>query len=169
MDRSVMPHPEDEAGGLTDVVLRPLTVEDIPAILSILRESPEASLWSEQSLLDLLAQGVAWAAEYDRVVKGVLFGRAAADEFEILNLAVAKDSRRQGIARRLVQAAMEQARAAGAARTYLEVRASNQGAIDFYQQLGFAACGCRPHYYRHPAEDAVLMSLQPAKFPTEVG
>jgi ribosomal-protein-alanine acetyltransferase len=163
MDRPVMHQSGDAAGGLADVSLRSVSVEDIPAILSIFTESPEASLWSEQSLLDLLAQGIACVAEHDRVVKGVLIGRVAADEFEILNLAVARDARRHGIARRLVKAALEQARAAGAVRTYLEVRASNQGAIDFYQQLGFSACGRRPHYYRHPSEDAVLMSLRPGE------
>jgi len=134
-----------------------MSVQDVHAGLCILKESPEASLWSEKSLAESAAQGRSWVAECDRVVKGILIGRVAADEFEILNLAVALDARRQAIATLLVHAAMEHARAAGAVRTYLEVRASNHGAIAFYEQVGFVACGRRPHYYRHPTEDAILL------------
>jgi ribosomal-protein-alanine N-acetyltransferase len=146
-----------EGESLADLSFRLMSAEDIAAVFSILKESPEASLWSEQSLADSATQGNSWVAERARKVKGILIGRTAADEFEILNLAVAPNCRRQGIATRLVTAAMEHASAAGALRTYLEVRASNQDAIAFYERLGFAACGRRPHYYQHPTEDALLL------------
>lgn len=157
MDGSVIRESQKKAGSLTGVRLRLMSVQDVPAGLCILKESPEASLWSEESLAESATQGSSWVAEHDQVVKGILIGRVAADEFEILNLAVAVDTRRQDIATRLVNAAMEHARAAGAVRTYLEVRASNHGAIAFYEQLGFVACGRRQHYYRNPTEDAVLL------------
>jgi [ribosomal protein S18]-alanine N-acetyltransferase len=139
------------------VTVRRMSASDASAAHSILKESPESSIWSKESLLESVSQGIAWAAELDGRVAGILIGRVAADEFEILNLAVGKACRRRGIATQLVRSALEQVRAAGARRTYLEVRASNAGGIAFYERMGFRECGRRPNYYRDPLEDAVLL------------
>lgn len=152
--------PGKKAEGTSGVTVRPMSALDITASLSILEESPEAAQWSRESLLDTFSRGIAWAAEVDGRVAGILIGLVAADEFEILNLAVAKAHRRQGVATRLVGAALESARIAGALRTYLEVRASNQVAIAFYSQMGFRDSGRRVKYYRDPVEDAVLLALK---------
>jgi ribosomal-protein-alanine N-acetyltransferase len=136
-----------------------MSASDIAAVLFILEESPEAAMWSRDSLLEASSLGIAWTAEIGGLVAGTLIGRAAADEFEILNLAVAKAHRRRGVATRLVGAALESARAVGAAKTYLEVRASNEKAIALYSKLGFRILGRRTKYYRDPEEDAVLLVL----------
>lgn len=88
---------------------------------------------------------------------GYLVGRCAADEGEILNLAVEPSARRCGVATALWDAACEWFRGVGVSRVHLEVRASNVGAIGFYRRHGFAVEGRRPGYYRRPPEDAVLM------------
>jgi len=116
-------------------------------------------MWSRESLLESVSGGIAWAAELDGRVAGILIGQIAADEFEILNLAVGKACRRRGVATQLVRAAFENARSAGARQAYLEVRASNEGGIAFYTRMGFRICGRRPNYYRDPAEEAVLLVL----------
>ncbi len=141
------------------ITVRQMSPSDAPAGVAILKESPEASMWLEESLLESAAQGIAWLAECDGRAAGILVGRIAADEFEILNMAVAGDSRRRGVATRLTLAAIREAQAAGTTRTFLEVRASNQGGIAFYTRVGFRVCGQRANYYREPAEDAVLMVL----------
>jgi len=141
------------------VSVRRMFASDASAALSILRDSPEASVWSRESLLESVSGGVAWAADLDGRVVGILIGRVAADEFEILNLAVAIESRRRGVATQLVSAALEYARTSGARQAYLEVRVSNEGAIALYARLGFRICGQRPNYYRNPPEDAVLLAL----------
>jgi ribosomal-protein-alanine N-acetyltransferase len=141
------------------VTLRRMSAADVSAVLSILEESPEAATWSRESLLDEASRGTAWAAELDGRVAGILIGRIAADEFEILNLAVAKVHRRRGIATQLLKTAIESAQAAGATQSYLEVRASNNGGIAFYARMGFRHSGRRPNYYRDPVEDAVLLAL----------
>ncbi len=151
--------PGGKIGDSPAVTVRPMSVSDVPVAHSILEESPEASIWSRESLLESASRGVAWAAELDGRVAGILIGRIAADEFEILNLAVGKACRRRGIATRLVSAALEYARIAGARQSYLEVRASNEGAMALYTRMGFRVSGRRPNYYRHPAEDAVLLVL----------
>lgn len=155
-----MPSSGERTGGLLSVTLRRMTAADVASALCILRESPEASMWSKESLLESVTQGVVWAAELEGILAGFLVGRAATDEFEILNLAVAKACRRRGVATRLVRATIEFAQTAGARKTYLEVRASNEGGTAFYARLGFCVIGRRPNYYRNPAEDAILLVLR---------
>lgn len=149
----------DKIGYPQTVKIRRMLASDISAALSILEESPEASIWSREGLLESASQGNGWTAELDGRIAGILLGRVAADEFEILNLAVGKASRRRGVATQLATAALEYARNAGARQAYLEVRASNAGGIALYTQMGFHACGRRPKYYREPAEDAVVLVL----------
>jgi ribosomal-protein-alanine N-acetyltransferase len=152
-----MHSPGEKIDDSSAITVRRMTASDASAAHSILKESPEASIWSKESLLESVSQGIAWAAELDGRVAGILIGRVAADEFEILNLAVGKACRRRGIATQLVRSALEHVRAAGARRTYLEVRASNAGGIAFYARMGFRECGRRRNYYRDPVEDAVLL------------
>lgn len=152
-----MHSPGKKFGDPAPATVRLMSASDASAAHSILMESPEASIWSEESLLESVSQGIAWVAELDGQVAGILIGRIAADEFEILNLAVAKACRRRGIATQLVRSALEYAGTAGARRTYLEVRASNAGAIALYTRMGFRDCGRRPNYYGNPIEDAVLL------------
>jgi [ribosomal protein S18]-alanine N-acetyltransferase len=149
-----------EPGSASRVTIRRLMTSDVPAISAILQESPEATAWSEESLLRLaLAGSAAWVAALHGAVAGCLIGRVAADEFEILNMAVSRKHRRSGIGSKLLETAMEFSRMAGCARAYLEVRVSNGPALALYTRHGFAECGRRVRYYRDPAEDAVLLSL----------
>jgi len=141
------------------VTIRSMVGPDVPAALVILRESPEASAWSEASLMESASKGAAWTAETGERIAGFLVGRIAADEFEILNLAVARAHRRCGVGTELVTAALGWSRAAGARQAFLEVRASNTGGIAFYTRLGFVICGRRLKYYQNPVEDAVRMVL----------
>ena len=150
--------PYDELDRVPSTIsIRRMSAEDIPAALAILKESPEASMWSGESLWKSALQGIAWTAEQDGRVAGFVIGRPAGDEFEILNIAVARECRRRRIATRLVAAAVDHARTAGAVQAYLEVRASNEAGIALYTRLGFRTLGCRPNYYRYPTEDAILL------------
>jgi len=146
--------------GATDVLVRKFAPSDVPAVLAILEESQEAAAWSQESLLQLDSVApTAWVAEWEGIVAGFLIGRSAADEFEILNMAVSGAHRRRGIGSKLLESALEVSRKAGSARVYLEVRASNEPAIALYKRHGFTECGRRVKYYRDPVEDAVLLSL----------
>lgn len=139
--------------------VRRMIPSDASAVLSILEESPEASMWSRESLEESASRWTAWVAESNGRVVGFLVGRTAVDEFEILNLAVGREFRRQGIARQLIQSAIETARTAGVASVFLEVRAANQSAIVLYTRMAFQVCGKRKNYYREPIDDAVLLSF----------
>jgi ribosomal-protein-alanine N-acetyltransferase len=79
------------------------------------------------------------------------------DEVHILNVAVAPEHRRRGIARTLMIEAEKRAHAASAALMTLEVRRSNQAALDLYREFDYRAVGVRPNYYVDEGEDAIVM------------
>ena len=80
------------------------------------------------------------------------------DECEILKIAVGMPYRRKGIGEKLLTTVMKKASETGARLFYLEVRESNQPAINLYRKLGFTETGRRDAYYSRPVENAVLMS-----------
>ena len=83
----------------------------------------------------------------------------AADEGEILNLAVAPPGRRRGLGRALVRGVLDALTSRGARAIYLEVRESNAPARALYAAHGFREVGRRKQYYRRPVEDAIVLRL----------
>ena len=90
-------------------------------------------------------------------VTGFIIVRVAADEAEILTIAIADDYRRRGVGRALMDAAMMSVIAQGATRLHLEVASSNETARKFYADAGFIQTGRRARYYPDGA-DALLLS-----------
>lgn len=80
-----------------------------------------------------------------------------ADEFQMLNLAVHADFRRQGVGRNLVAFLLKKAQENQAAKVFLEVRPSNLAALELYRSLGFKVLYRRPGYYGKEGEDALVM------------
>ncbi len=91
----------------------------------------------------------------------------AADQADVIDVAVAPSFRRQGIARLLMQSVLADASDRGAEAIFLEVRESNAGAIALYTALAFTACGVRKNYYANPRENAVLMTRSLAEYKSE--
>jgi ribosomal-protein-alanine N-acetyltransferase len=89
---------------------------------------------------------------------GMILVRVAADEAEILTLAVAPEARRAGLGRALLDAACAAARQGGATRLFLEVAATNAAARGLYGAAGFRQIGLRRRYYAD-GTDALMMSL----------
>lgn len=118
-------------------------------------DSHQAARWAPESYQKFPG----WVAEDNGDVIGFTVVRIAADEMEILNLAVVEAFRRHGVATRLLEAALEFGRASGVQRVFLEVRESNRPAQSFYLGAGFAFIGRRPGFYRDPDEAALLMRL----------
>jgi ribosomal-protein-alanine N-acetyltransferase len=80
------------------------------------------------------------------------------DEIHINNVAVRPRFRGLGMGTALMHRVLhEEARALGARRATLEVRASNEGALRLYRRLGFYVAGTRRHYYTNPVEDALIL------------
>jgi [ribosomal protein S18]-alanine N-acetyltransferase len=82
-----------------------------------------------------------------------------ADELQIMNIAVDPDQRRRGYGSALLADLLATARTQSITAVTLEVRRSNRGAINLYEQHGFRQVGVRPRYYSDNLEDALVMSL----------
>jgi ribosomal-protein-alanine N-acetyltransferase len=87
---------------------------------------------------------------------GMILARVAADEVEVLTVAVVPEARRQGIGARLLDAVMTVAVARGARAAFLEVSVGNTAARALYEQAGFTPVGRRPRYYADGTDALVL-------------
>ena len=81
-------------------------------------------------------------------LQGFILSRLAADEAEVLTIAVRPRKRGQGIAGRLMEANMADLRAGGAKSWFLEVEVANAPALALYARFGFVKVGERASYYR---------------------
>jgi RimJ/RimL family protein N-acetyltransferase len=79
-----------------------------------------------------------------------------------LGLMVARDFRRRGAGRALMEAAEDWARKVGVQKIELHVFPHNVGAIALYEQLGYVREGLRRRHYRRGPDlvDAVLMAKE---------
>lgn len=78
---------------------------------------------------------------------GFALSRGAADEEELLLIAVHPEHRGRGIGGRLLERFIAEAQARGATRLFLEMRDGNR-AESLYRRHGFESVGRRRHYYR---------------------
>jgi [ribosomal protein S18]-alanine N-acetyltransferase len=132
------------------MTVRSATADDRAAIATIQEMSPEASQWDPASYLDYECSV---ATGGGRVLGFLVVRQVAADEREILNLAVDPAERRHGVARKLLETELRGPKN----RWFLEVRASNSSAIKLYESAGFRKAGRRESYYRNPAESGIVM------------
>lgn len=117
--------------------------------------------WRREHFAEFLSlpAGLAWVADDSAGgLAGYALAWVAADEGEVANLAVARGWQRRGIGSRLLEIVLREARARGARRVWLEVRASNLAAQSLYSRHGFRVAGRRKGYYMGPREDALVMA-----------
>lgn len=120
--------------------------------------------WDAGAFAELLAMpgAAAYVLPGDGGLDGLVLLRRAADEAEIVTLAVAPQARRRGSATALLCHGLAVLAAAGARRAFLEVAEDNAAARGLYQRLGFAICGRRAGYYRRdgrPPADALVLAV----------
>ncbi len=149
------------------VELRRLTIRDLGAVEKIERDSYPTP-WSRSMFAGELAKSSsitlgAFETESADRLAGYLVVSRYVDAWHIMNIAVAPEYRRRGIATRLLDALFTTT-AGDARRGYtLEVRVSNTTAIALYERLGFQATGVRRGYYTDNREDALIMWKDPVR------
>lgn len=130
-------------------------VEQIAELEKICFNDP----WSARSIAYELTNPLSsWfvALENSRVV-GYIGSQAVMDEADIMNVAVDPAYRRMGIAQGLLDTLICALREKGVCCLFLEVRVSNESAINLYAKNAFLQVGRRPNYYRNPKEDALIL------------
>ena len=105
--------------------------------------------WSEQEFEQLLTDRsvIADRVMRGRTVLGFILSRRAADEAEILSVAVARAARGQGLARRLLDLHLRRLAGLGLRAVFLEVEEDNIAARKLYARAGFQEAGRRQDYY----------------------
>ncbi|MGI1663912.1 GNAT family N-acetyltransferase [Palleronia sp. KMU-117] len=133
-----------------------VTAEDLARVHAQAMDSGPA--WSAADFAGLLAAPGVFALGDDR---GVALGRVAADEAELLTIAVLPGHRGAGVGRSLLAAFETEAARAGARVAFLEVAADNHAARALYTRGGYVETGRRKGYYRLPEggrTDALTMT-----------
>jgi len=149
---------------MTRVELRRLEMRDLNAIERIERASYPTP-WSRSMFASELAKPSsiclgAFDLETLQLVGYLVISRYV-DAWHVMNVAVAAEHRRRGIATMLLERLFELT-VDDARRGYtLEVRVSNATAISLYERLGFEARGIRRGYYTDNREDALIMWKDP--------
>ncbi|MCR4268743.1 ribosomal protein S18-alanine N-acetyltransferase [Nitratireductor sp. ZSWI3] len=139
-----------------DYAVRPLEIADSLALADLHAED-FARPWSDAEFEALLSQSTVFGfatlspGRRPGTPVGFVLARQAADEGEILTIAVARNQRRLGLGRQLMDAVLRRLHADRAAALFLEVEENNVPAIALYRRLGFRQVGGRPDYYRDAA------------------
>ncbi len=115
--------------------------------------------WSEGAVSGELNNPLSlWiVAVDDSCVAGYIGSQSVMGEADMMNIAVAPEHRRQGIAESLVNELISRLRDNHVHCLTLEVRVSNYPAIALYEKMGFLQVGRRPNYYTAPKEDALIL------------
>ena len=151
--------------------LVPLTPGDAAAV-SHLEERCFPTFWSaEQYAKELQTPYLdGWGAfvEQDdrKVLAGYIVCSHVADMWEIVNIAVDPAWRCKGIASRLLETALQDARKKHSISCSLEVRRGNRPARALYARAGFVQAGIRKNYYAETGEDALVLVLDLSASPT---
>ncbi len=135
-----------------------MTAAHVPAVARLERVC-FSDPWSEASVASELENPLSlWlVALVDGQVAGYVGSQAVLDAADVMNVAVAPEHRRRGLARLLLTELERRLAARGVTSLALEVRPSNEAARALYAALGYRQAGRRPRYYRNPPEDALIL------------
>ncbi len=140
------------------MTVRSLAYSDLPAVISVERRSFPTPWSLAMFVLELSKpSGICLAATSGDELIGYLVCSRYDQVWHLMNVAVAPEHRRAGIASRLLNKLFEEG--AGELPFTLEVRVSNHQAIAMYERFGFRSAGVRPRYYHDNGEDALIMWL----------
>ena len=144
------------------IEIRPLGLDDLGAIESIERRAYRTP-WSRSMFASELVKptSICLGAFEGEDLIGYVVNSRYVDAWHVMNVAVDPDHQRRGIATRLLQRLFELTRDEHRRGYTLEVRVSNDGAMELYESLGFERHGIRRNYYTDNREDAVIMWKDP--------
>ncbi|MDX6547431.1 MAG: [ribosomal protein S18]-alanine N-acetyltransferase [Gaiellales bacterium] len=147
---------------MTAVEVRPLRPSDLDAVERIERSSYPTP-WSRSMFAGELAKpsSICLGAFQGADMLGYLIVARYVDAWHVMNVAVDEGFRNRGIARGMLEQLFEST-VGDVERGYtLEVRVSNETAIELYRRLGFVETGVRRGYYTDNREDALIMWRDP--------
>jgi [ribosomal protein S18]-alanine N-acetyltransferase len=150
-----------ELWGGERAVVEPASARDVAAFAQIHHASFHRG-WGEDEFERMLHERNTLVHRLRMGRKTVCFAvsRMAADEAEVLSIAVAETHRGRGLSSSLLLTHLGHLAGRGTRTVFLEVEENNQPARRLYQRAGFSVVGRRERYYRQSgseALDALLM------------
>jgi len=140
----------------TDLQLRKLSYTDLPRAIAIERRCFPMPWSLSMFVLELSKpSGICLAAVDGTRMLGYVICARYDEAYHLMNIAVEPNHRRQGVAKRLLDAVLD--RGGRDANYTLEVRVSNASAIALYESFDFRGVGTRRRYYADNGEDAIIM------------
>ena len=142
------------------IYITKMSTEDIENVVKIEAEAYGKHHWSKSSFYDEMQNNL---AKYyvAKTAEGELVGYAGAwhiiDEGHITTIAVKKSHLRKHIGEAIIIKILEDCYKSGIKYLTLEVRVSNEPAINLYKKYGFDSLGTRKGYYQDNNEDALIM------------
>jgi len=139
-------------------MIRKLAINDvdyIEQIFNLEKEIFKNSAFNRTYLDSLIKADNSFIYTYiiDNKVCGYLMVLDSIDVYEILAIATIEEYRNKGIAQKLLDKIKTK-------NIFLEVRESNQIAINFYKKNNFKEISIRKNYYSEPTENAIIMKLE---------
>lgn len=116
--------------------------------------------WSENAVRAEIERKRVAVLKYGEILIGYCIFMIAADEGEILRIAIDRSMRLGKMGKKLLSDVISLMQGMNCSEVFLEVRASNTPAISLYRSLGFVEIGVRKGYYRDNGEDAVLFNFK---------
>lgn len=137
-----------------------LKKEHIPQLVRLEAECFGACAWNEAAFLSEMQNesSVCFCAVDSAQVLGCIAMSVTPEQGFISKVMTHPAYRRQGIAKALLASFIAYAKEKGFEELSLEVRESNTAAIHLYASFDFEIIGKRRQFYRHPKEDAVIMT-----------
>jgi ribosomal-protein-alanine acetyltransferase len=154
----------NDSAGFSNCYVARLTPDDV-SLLQHLEEQVQLAFWGTENYQRFLSELPEYFGCKAVMVSdfggesfvGFFLARSIYENLEILKLGVVPDRQRMGIGSHLMENAYSEGIRRGCCRCFLEVRKSNQNAIQFYYRHNFRIAGTRLNYYTDPVEDAWIM------------
>ena len=140
------------------IEIRVLELGDLGAIETI-EQQAYPTPWSRSMFASELAKptSICLGAFEGQDLVGYVINSRYVDAWHVMNVAVAPEHQRRGVASSLLERLFELTHDDERRGYTLEVRVSNEDAISLYEKLGFEPRGIRRGYYTDNREDAVIM------------
>lgn len=164
----------DELAG-RHLQVRPMAAADAEAMAALERDCFAGAAhepWSASMFLEELDPNAPaarswWVAHDNGELIGFAGGMVVDKDIEILDVAVSRAHRREGIARKLLSHVSYDAQMLGCTTASLEVEADNEAAIALYGSLGFGEAGRRRGYYAGGVDALVMSAPLPLVLPVD--
>ncbi|MGN0319564.1 MAG: ribosomal protein S18-alanine N-acetyltransferase, partial [Lachnospira sp.] len=116
--------------------------------------------WSQKSFEDACQSedNIYLVCEMNGQIAGYCGLWTVLGEGNITNMAVSGGFRRLGIAEALMKEMEKRGMSKNVVTYFLEVRKSNEAAVNLYKKMGYVQIGVRKNFYEKPVEDALVMS-----------